>query len=120
MNNLEREDAIKDLMSLIYKVEIKSLKLIGDTIEFDMGLPLLQSQNIYTFIFKDCLGWAEAEGYDLCPKMGNDGNYVMLTCDNILGQIIKDKFIVSDSVSPASNRIDAILKSCLWIRKDRK
>ena len=78
-----------------------------------------KSINIYELVFK-CQEWGDSKGYDICPKVDKNGNFRLLTDDNIIGLKIEDRFIFSEDIEPSINRIEAIIKACEWILKEIK
>ena len=53
----------KELVSEVFKLNICEAYVENNNLFFDMGLPLIQSINLYEFIHKNCKEWAFDKGY---------------------------------------------------------
>ena len=121
----------KELIRAVLKIDIKDVSIIGSTLNYTIlnheteedgelvYIDLGQNINIYEFAFK-CQESAIDKGFDICPKMDNNGFYRLLTDDNIIGFKVEDKFTFSESISPCSSRVEAIFKAYEWILKEIK
>ena len=52
----------KELVSEVFKLNICEAYVENNTLFFDMGLPLIQSINLYEFSHKNCKEWALKKG----------------------------------------------------------
>ena len=53
----------KELVSEVFKLNICEAYIENNKLYFDMGLPLIQSINLYEFSHKNCKEWAFDKGY---------------------------------------------------------
>lgn len=53
----------KELVSEVFKLNICEAYIENNILYFDMGLPLIQSINLYEFCHKNCKEWAFNKGY---------------------------------------------------------
>ena len=53
----------KELVSEVFKLNICEAYIENNILYFDMGLPLIQSINLYEFSHKNCKEWASDKGY---------------------------------------------------------
>ena len=98
----------KELVSEVFKLNICEAYVENNTLFFDMGLPLIQSINLYEFAFK-CKEWANTQDYwtQSGYEINHLGNYFCM---------IKD--MPDNQFFYANTEIEAIIKACEYILKE--
>ena len=104
----------KELISEVFKLNICEAYIENNNLYFDMGLPLIQSINLYEFAFK-CKKWAENKGYIIfsknkeCLIYSIDEVYDVIECLNQY-----EDYFESDT------EVQSIIKACNWILNNEK
>ena len=100
----------KELVSEVFKLNICEAYIENNNLFFDMGLPLIQSINLYEFAFK-CKEWANIQ--DCWTQSGYEinhlGNYFCMIKD-----MPDNQFFYADT------EFEAIIKACNWILEQKK
>lgn len=63
----------KELVSEVFKLNICEAYIENNILYFDMGLPLIQSINLYEFCHKNCKEWAFKNNYKIQSQI-NESN----------------------------------------------
>ena len=100
----------KELVSEVFKLNICEAYIENNKLYFDMGLPLIQSINIYEFVHM-CKEWAL-----------NKGSYINCFYNEFWWDRVEKKYtadIPSKNKSFYENtEIEAIIKACEYILKE--
>ena len=100
----------KELVSEVFKLNICEAYIENNKLYFDMGLPLIQSINIYEFVHM-CKEWAL-----------NKGSYINCFYNEFWWDRVEKKYtadIPSKNKSFYENKkIEAIIKACEYILKE--
>ena len=67
----------KELVSEVFKLNICEAYIENNILYFDMGLPLIQSINLYEFAFK-CKEWIINKEYHINTSENRINNYIYL------------------------------------------
>lgn len=99
----------KELVSEVFKLNICEAYIENNKLYFDMGLPLIQSINIYEFAFK-CKEWAFKNNYKIQSQINesNKGHsHITKKNDDCWA-----KGFFEDT------EIEAVIKACEYILKE--
>ena len=102
----------KELVSEVFKLNICEAYIENNILYFDMGLPLIQSINIYEFVHM-CKEWAFDKGYPFNVLYRHD---YWDRCE-----LKYDVDLYNHRKSFCSDiEIEAVIKACNWILENSK
>ena len=102
----------KELVSEVFKLNICEAYIENNILYFDMGLPLIQSINIYEFVHM-CKEWAFNKGYPFNVLCRHD---YWDRCE-----LKYDVDLYNHRKSFCSDiEVEAIINACNWILEDLK
>ncbi len=97
----------KELLSEVFKLDICEAYIENNNLYFDMGLPLIQSINIYEFVHM-CKEWAFDKGYPFNVLYRHD---YWDRCE-----LKYDVDLYNHRKSFCSDiEVEAVIKACNWI-----
>ena len=97
----------KELVSEVFKLNICEAYIENNVLYFDMGLPLIQSINLYEFCHKNCKEWAR-DKYDITISSSLYKNYA------------KSWNLDKDKSYTAKTEVEVIIKACEWLLRNIK